>query len=156
MLKDSWLLCRRYFGHKPTIRPNAKKLNKLFMSKENTTWEEFASRVRTFQRGFMGEPKEVRAGRGEFHENPTTCICEDTDAKAKAGKMDSRKVGKKNKKDGVTNDEQNEDEDAEVSSDYEEDQTDLQDRGLYNGTRLDYDDASSISEEPELEEMLSD
>ncbi|KAL1209397.1 O-fucosyltransferase 6 [Cardamine amara subsp. amara] len=149
---------RRYFGHKPTIRPNAKKLNKLFMSKENTTWEEFASRVRTFQRGFMGEPKELRAGRGEFHENPTTCICEDTDAKTKAGKMDSRKVGKKNKKDGVTNDEQNESEDTELSSetDYEEDQTDLQDRGLYNGTRLDYDDASSISEEPELEEMLSD
>ncbi|CAL9215686.1 unnamed protein product [Arabidopsis halleri] len=144
---------RRYFGHKPTIRPNAKKLYKLFMSKENTTWEEFASRVRTFQRGFMGEPKEVRAGRGEFHENPAACICEDTDAKAKAGKMDSRKLGKKNKKD----DEQNEDEDAESSeTDYEEDQTDLQDRGLYNGTRLDYDDALSVSEEPELEEMLSD
>ncbi|KFK44170.1 hypothetical protein AALP_AA1G223700 [Arabis alpina] len=150
---------RRYFGHKPTIRPNAKKLYKLFLSKENTTWEEFASRVRTFQRGFMGEPKEVRAGRGEFHENPSTCICEDTDAKAKAGNVDSRKAGKKNKKDVVvTNDEHNEDEEAEWSSetDYEEDQTDLQDRGLYNGTRLDYEDASSVSDEPEIEEMLSD
>lgn len=152
------VLCRRYFGHKPTIRPNAKKLNKLFLSKENTTWEEFASRVRTFQRGFMGEPKEVRAGRGEFHENPSTCICEDTNAKAKAGKMDSRKLGKKNKNVVVTNDEHNEDEDAEWSSetDYEEDQTDLQDRGLYNGTRLDYEEASSVSDEPGLEEMLSD
>lgn len=139
---------RRYFGHKPTIRPNAKKLYKLFLSKENTTWEEFASRVRTFQKGFMGEPKEVRAGRGEFHENPSTCICENTDGKAKEGGVDSRKIGKKNK---VTN----EDEDAEWSSDYEEDQTDLQDRGLYNGTRLDYEDMSS-SDEPELEEMLSD
>ncbi|CAH8333028.1 unnamed protein product [Eruca vesicaria subsp. sativa] len=142
---------RRYFGHKPTIRPNAKKLYKLFLSKENTTWEEFASRVRTFQKGFMGEPKEVRAGRGEFHENPSTCICEDTDGKAKEGGMDSRKLGKKNK---VTNVEQKEEEDGEWSSDYEEDQTDLHDRGLYNGTRLDYEDMSS--DEPELEEMLSD
>ncbi|VVA91995.1 unnamed protein product [Arabis nemorensis] len=149
---------RRYFGHKLTIRPNAKKLYKLFLSKENTTWEEFASRVRTFQRGFMGEPKEVRAGRGEFHENPSTCICEDADAKAKSGNGDSRKLGKKNKKGVVTNDEHNEDEDAEWSSerDYEGDQTDLQDTGLYNGTRLDYEDASSVSDEPEIEEMLSD
>lgn len=123
------------------------------MSKDNTTWEEFASRVRTFQRGFMGEPKEVRAGRGEFHENPTTCICEDTGAKVKAGIMDSRKLGKKNN--AVSNDEQNEDEDNS-ETDYEEDQTDLQDRALYNGTRLDYDDALSVSDEPELEEMLSD
>ncbi|XP_009149531.1 O-fucosyltransferase 6 [Brassica rapa] len=142
---------RRYFGHKPTIRPNAKKLYKLFLSKENTTWEEFASRVRTFQKGFMGEPKEVRAGRGEFHENPSTCICEATEAKAKEGGMDSRKLGKKKQKEG---DEPKEDEDAEWSSDYEEDQTDLHDRGLYNGTRLDYEDMSS--DEPELEEMLSD
>ncbi|KAJ4916263.1 O-fucosyltransferase family protein [Raphanus sativus] len=145
---------RRYFGHKPTIRPNAKKLYKLFLSKENTTWEEFGSRVRTFQKGFMGEPKEVRAGRGEFHENPSTCICEDTitDGKSKeGGGMDSRKLGKKNK---VSNGEQKEDEDAEWSSDYEEDQTDLHDRGLFNGTRLDYEDISS--DDPELEEMLSD
>ncbi|KAH0854451.1 LOW QUALITY PROTEIN: hypothetical protein HID58_069234 [Brassica napus] len=137
---------RRYFGHKPTIRPNAKKLYKLFLSKENTTWEEFASR--NVSERIHGEPKEVRAGRGEFHENPSTCICE---AKAKEGGMDSRKLGKKNKKEG---DEPKEDEDAEWSSDYEEDQTDLHDRGLYNGTRLDYEDMSS--DEPELEEMLSD
>ncbi|GJX13329.1 GDP-fucose protein O-fucosyltransferase [Tanacetum coccineum] len=48
-------LNRRYFGHKPTIRPNAKKLYRLFLNRENTTWEEFSSRVRTHQRGFMGE-----------------------------------------------------------------------------------------------------
>ncbi|RDY06857.1 hypothetical protein CR513_09104, partial [Mucuna pruriens] len=67
---------RRYFGHKPTIRPNAKKLNLLFMNKNNRTWEEFASRVRTFQVGFMGEPNELRPGSGEFHENPSSCICQ--------------------------------------------------------------------------------
>lgn len=39
-------------------------------------WEEFSSRVRTLQIGFMGEPNEVRPGRGEFHENPSSCICE--------------------------------------------------------------------------------
>ncbi|CAL2232938.1 unnamed protein product [Prunus armeniaca] len=63
---------RRYFGHKPTIRPNAKKLYRLFLSKENMTWGAFASSVRTYQRGFMGEPNEVRPGRGSFHENPHT------------------------------------------------------------------------------------
>nr|GEY39583.1 GDP-fucose protein O-fucosyltransferase [Tanacetum cinerariifolium] len=45
---------RRYFGHKPTIRPNAKKLY------------------------------QVRPGRGKFHENPATCICEDTEAKSRS------------------------------------------------------------------------
>ncbi|XVF68041.1 hypothetical protein PTKIN_Ptkin10aG0171200 [Pterospermum kingtungense] len=67
---------RRYFGHKPTIRPNAKKLYRLFLDRNNMTWEEFASKVRTYQIGFMGEPKEVKPGRGEFHENPDSCICQ--------------------------------------------------------------------------------
>lgn len=74
--------CRRYFGHKPTIRPNAKKLYKLFMNRHNMTWLEFASRVRTHQIGFMGEPNELKPGTGEFHENPSSCICEDSEAKA--------------------------------------------------------------------------
>ncbi|KAJ0077177.1 hypothetical protein Patl1_35690 [Pistacia atlantica] len=63
---------RRYFGHKPTIRPNAKKLNRLFMDRNNMRWEEFASRVRTHQIGFMGEPNEGKPGRGEFNKNPTS------------------------------------------------------------------------------------
>ncbi|XVF45662.1 hypothetical protein PTKIN_Ptkin02bG0225100 [Pterospermum kingtungense] len=67
---------RRYFGHKPTIRPNAKKLSKLFLDRNNMTWEEFASNVRTQQIGYMGEPNEVKPGRGEFHENPHSCICQ--------------------------------------------------------------------------------
>ncbi|KAJ0010421.1 hypothetical protein Pint_33993 [Pistacia integerrima] len=53
---------RRYFGHKPTIHPNAKKLNRLFMDRDNMRWEEFASRVRTHQIGFMGEPNEGKLG----------------------------------------------------------------------------------------------
>lgn len=28
----------------------------------------------------MGEPKEIRPGRGEFHENPSTCICDGAEA----------------------------------------------------------------------------
>ncbi|MBA0823895.1 hypothetical protein Goarm_020589, partial [Gossypium armourianum] len=67
---------RRYFGHKPTIRPNAKKLYKLFLDRNNMTWDEFASKVRTYQIGFMGEPKEVKPAKGEFHENPDSCICQ--------------------------------------------------------------------------------
>lgn len=46
------------------------------------TWEEFASRVRTHQIGFMGEPKEMKPGRGDFHENPSPCICESPEAAA--------------------------------------------------------------------------
>ncbi|XP_022896635.1 O-fucosyltransferase 6-like isoform X2 [Olea europaea var. sylvestris] len=73
---------RRYFGHKPTIRPNAKKLYKLFLNRDNMTWEEFALQVRKFQIGFMGEPNEVQLGRGEFHENPFPCICKNSEASA--------------------------------------------------------------------------
>lgn len=39
-------------------------------------WEIFSSRVRAFQKGFMGEPKEETPGSGGFHENPSACICE--------------------------------------------------------------------------------
>ncbi|KAJ9560661.1 hypothetical protein OSB04_005821 [Centaurea solstitialis] len=68
---------RRYFGYKPTITPNAKKLYRLFLDRGNMTWEEFASRVRTHQIGFMGRPNEALQGKGEFHEYPIACICED-------------------------------------------------------------------------------
>ena len=67
---------RRYFGHKRTIRPNAKKLYSLFLNRTQMTWDAFASKVRTFQKGFMGEPNELSPGRGGFHENPYACICE--------------------------------------------------------------------------------
>ncbi|KAK4354780.1 hypothetical protein RND71_026974 [Anisodus tanguticus] len=165
---------RRYFGHKPTIRPNAKKLNRVFINRNNMTSEEFASRVRAVQRGFMGEPKEVRPGRGEFHENPSSCICEDSEAEKK---MDwgRRKIGKGNvakKKDG---DDMKKDIEAVVHDenvDYEPEMADPEDEddedsplgevslgssrveALSNGTSIDYD--LFMSEETELDELLSD
>ncbi|KAL6646346.1 hypothetical protein ACP70R_017954 [Stipagrostis hirtigluma subsp. patula] len=75
---------RRYFGHKRTIRPNAKRLYPLFLNQENMSWAAFSSKVHMLQKGFLGEPKELRPGRGEFHENPYTCICEKTDDKTVA------------------------------------------------------------------------
>ncbi|XP_042511868.1 O-fucosyltransferase 29-like [Macadamia integrifolia] len=66
---------RRYMGHKRTIRPNAKKLSALFMARERMDWDTFARKVRSCQKGFMGEPEELRPGRGEFHEFPSSCIC---------------------------------------------------------------------------------
>lgn len=75
---------RRYFGHKRTIRPNAKRLYPLFLNRGNMSWDAFSSKVHMVQKGFMGEPKELRPGRGEFHENPSTCICERTDGKVVA------------------------------------------------------------------------
>ncbi|GER42383.1 O-fucosyltransferase family protein [Striga asiatica] len=70
---------RRYFGHKPTIRPNAKKLYQAFEERNKMTWEEFAFLVRKFQVGFMGE---VRPGKGGFHEYPLSCICENMESRA--------------------------------------------------------------------------
>ncbi|KAH7846451.1 hypothetical protein Vadar_014208 [Vaccinium darrowii] len=151
---------RRYNGHKPTIRPNAKKLYRLFFNRVNMTWEAFASGVRTCQRGFMGEPMELRPGRGGFHENPATCICEDTEAKKK---MESgpRKLGKDaesstSKDVSEVVDDQNDNNDEPEWSDPDEydDQNAPLGKGLFNGTGSDYD--TSLSEEPELEEMLSD
>ncbi|XP_071714863.1 O-fucosyltransferase 6-like [Rutidosis leptorrhynchoides] len=75
---------RRYFGYKPTIRPNSKKLYRLFLDRGNMTWEEFASRVRTHQIGFMGRPNESKPGKGEFHENPVACICEDSSSQSQS------------------------------------------------------------------------
>ncbi|XP_002986571.2 protein ROOT HAIR SPECIFIC 17 [Selaginella moellendorffii] len=67
---------RRYYGHKRTIRPNTKKLGSLFLARHEMPWDAFAAKVKTFQKGFMGEPNEMKQGRGEFHENPAACICE--------------------------------------------------------------------------------
>lgn len=149
---------RRYFGHKPTIRPNAKKLYRLFLNRANMTWGAFSSRVRTYQRGFMGEPNEVRPGRGEFHENPSPCICEDAKPHLKSD-SGPRKYGKSDitpkRDEPATVDDHNNDYEPEwPDSEEEEDQVDFQDKGLLNATSLDYDAINS--EEPELEEMLSD
>lgn len=152
-------MCRRYFGHKPTIRPNAKKLYRLFLNRNNMTWEEFASRVRTDQIGFMGEPNEVKPGRGEFHENPTSCICEKSKVKArevfnpqsqnKSGKEDSTN----NDTGDVTDEQLTEDERDWSDMDYGENTIRIQERGLPNGTEL----GPSVllkPDQPELEEEL--
>lgn len=62
-------------GHKRTIRPNAKKLSALLMSRHEMDWETFSGKVKACQRGFMGEPDEMKPGR-EFHEYPSACVCE--------------------------------------------------------------------------------
>ncbi|KAA3460263.1 O-fucosyltransferase family protein isoform 1 [Gossypium australe] len=66
---------RRYMGHKRTIRPNAKRLSSLFMERDKMDWDTFARKVKAVQRGYLGEPDEMRPGRGEFHEYPYSCIC---------------------------------------------------------------------------------
>ncbi|MCO5575657.1 hypothetical protein L7F22_029461 [Adiantum nelumboides] len=64
---------RRYFGHKRTIRPNAKKLKSIFLARHNMTWEAFRVKVKKYQKGFLGEPMDMRPGRGQFFENPSAC-----------------------------------------------------------------------------------
>ncbi|CAM6121346.1 unnamed protein product [Calypogeia fissa] len=66
---------RRFNGHKRTIRPNAKKLAPLFLTRNEYTWEQFAEKIRHAQKGFMGDPYEGGPGKGDFHENPAACIC---------------------------------------------------------------------------------
>ncbi|XP_076936611.1 O-fucosyltransferase 6-like [Bidens hawaiensis] len=145
---------RRYFGHKPTIRPNAKKLYRLFLSRENMTWGEFSSRVRTHQRGFMGEPKEVRPGRGVFHENPAACICEDTEAKSKLETL-PRKFGKTDADSDEVNVDQDTENEPELSDqDEDDDLVGSQFQHVVNGTSV--DDDPLMSDSPELEELLSD
>ncbi|KAK9927582.1 hypothetical protein M0R45_024761 [Rubus argutus] len=56
---------RRYMGHKRTIRPNAKRLSALFMARDQMDWDTFAKKVKSCQRGFMGEPEDMRLGRGD-------------------------------------------------------------------------------------------
>ncbi|KAH9618213.1 hypothetical protein KSS87_002637 [Heliosperma pusillum] len=146
---------RRYFGHKPTIRPNAKKLSKLFVNRGNMTWEEFASKVRSYQRGFIGLPNEVRPGRGEFHENPSTCICEDTNAKAnRDASLRKFGMGKDSRKGEEPPEDRDIDDDIEVTDPDFDDEVTPQERRTMNETTLDYDGITS--DEPEIEDLLSD
>lgn len=74
---------RQYFGHKRTIRPYTRKLSSLFLNRHNMSWDTFAKKVRACQKGFMGEPDEMKPGRGGFHEYPYACICKKPHAKEK-------------------------------------------------------------------------
>lgn len=66
-------------GHKRTIRPNSKKLSSLFKGRDKMNPETFAKKVKSCQKGFMGEPDEMRPGRGDFHEFSSSCICRKSD-----------------------------------------------------------------------------
>ncbi|XP_024514901.1 O-fucosyltransferase 16 isoform X1 [Selaginella moellendorffii] len=68
---------RRYAGHKRTIRPNAKKLGSFFGLRQEMGWEQFAAKLRSLQKGFMGDPME-RSSRRDIFENPRVCICDKT------------------------------------------------------------------------------
>jgi hypothetical protein len=68
-------MCRRYMGHKRTIRPNAKKLNILFQTRNQLGWDAFSRKVQKVQRGLMGEPDDIRPKQDDFHEFPSSCIC---------------------------------------------------------------------------------
>ncbi|KAI3446332.1 hypothetical protein Pfo_002997 [Paulownia fortunei] len=150
---------RRYFGHKPTIRPNAKKLYRLFHHRHNMTWEEFASLVQTFQIGFMGEPNEVKPGRGEFHEHPLSCICENSESRAVGDStFQSRAKNDADKStegyNGEANDEGfSEDEQDLSETEYAEYDNGIRERVLPNRK---YSGFLLKSEQPELEEIISD
>lgn len=156
---------RRYNGHKPTIRPNAKKLYQLFLNRKNMTWEDFSLGVRTHQVGFMGEPNEMKPGRGVFHENPTSCICENSSANVRGDSRshDHPRALYQNGKDdstSYTTSESNDDQNSE----YEQDSPDSEDLDTEYAdsrkemTRGSKQDPSSVvtSEQPEFEEWLSD
>lgn len=72
---------RRYHGHKRTIQPNIKKLGSLFLSRPNITWTAFSTKLRLVQRGFIGEPNELRPG-GDFFDYPDACICRNQEENA--------------------------------------------------------------------------
>lgn len=104
------------------------------------TWEEFVNTTRFYQIGFMGQPNEVKPGRGEFHENPVACICEDKESKSKSMIL--------SKPDLESND--------ETDSSYEEDvENENKTREIQ---RLATEDSSVITnpENHELQEIFSD
>ncbi|XP_074555764.1 LOW QUALITY PROTEIN: O-fucosyltransferase 16-like [Curcuma longa] len=144
---------RRYFGHKRTIRPNAKKLYSLFLNRANISWDEFALKVHTHQRGFMGEPKEVRPGRGEFHENPSTCICDAAGSLNQINPNIEHRKGTRSKIVGKPTSDNLPEEPDWSESDYQE-YTSLS-KSSSNDTELDYDPFSR-TEDSEIEDILSD
>ncbi|CAM0911673.1 unnamed protein product [Alopecurus aequalis] len=157
---------RRYLGHKRTIRPNAKRLYSLFLTRGNMSWDTFSSKVHMFQKGFMGEPKELRPGRGEFHENPSTCICEKTDPKtltkpspqSEQGSSNGTEGGKAISEPTVANHTNEELEGSGAEEDdtpVEKEDDPLVEKEEIVDTEAE-DDALVRPDDPELEEVLSD
>lgn len=129
------------------------------MTRNNTTWEEFASRVRSNQIGFMGEPNEVKPGRGEFHENPTSCICENS--KEKTGRVllpqnQTNNLDRSGKEDS-TNQDSSDNADEQLAED-EQDGSDMDyldnAKVLPNGKLTSHRNSLLKLEQPELEEEL--
>ncbi|KAL3624346.1 O-fucosyltransferase 16 [Castilleja foliolosa] len=150
---------RRYFGHKTTIRPNARKLYRVFHDRHNLTWEEFTSLVRKFQIGFMGEPNEVKPGRGEFHEHPLSCICENSESSRALGDSTHLQVrADKSSNGGEANDEGfSEDEQDLLETEYGEDGNNgIRDGVFQNRKNSDFLLMKSEQQQPELEEIISD
>ncbi|KAG6556769.1 hypothetical protein Mapa_001713 [Marchantia paleacea] len=63
---------RRFDGHRRTIRPNFQKLALLYVARHSLGWYQFASKLRIFHEGMIGDPKEKSK---EFYEVPSVCIC---------------------------------------------------------------------------------
>ncbi|BFI11822.1 hypothetical protein MPTK1_4g02160 [Marchantia polymorpha subsp. ruderalis] len=63
---------RRFDGHRRTIRPNLQKLALLYVARRSLGWYQFASKLRIFHEGMIGDPREKSK---EFHEVPSACVC---------------------------------------------------------------------------------
>ncbi|KAL6961506.1 hypothetical protein U1Q18_039276 [Sarracenia purpurea var. burkii] len=131
------------------------------MSRDNMTREELTSRIRTHQIGFMGEPNEVRPGRGEFYENPSSCICEKFDAKEKRDlettiihEIVMKNSSRRDTGEVVTDEQFSEDEQDLADTDEAENQNGLQGKSSPNGT--DSELGLLRAEQSELEERFLD
>lgn len=136
------------------------------MNRDNMTWEEFASQTRTHQIGLMGKPNEVRPGRGGFHENPSSCICEYSEAKRKGDSVSQSKATIRYKNammedmrmgdgDELAYEQLNEDEQDWSDTDDAENGDGARGTGLASGK--DSNSGSVLKpEQQELDEMLSD
>ncbi|XP_057815161.2 O-fucosyltransferase 29 isoform X2 [Cryptomeria japonica] len=153
---------RRFFGHKRTIRPYAKKLNSLFLNRHNMSWDTFAKKVQACQKGFMGEPNEARPGRGGFHEFPSACICEKPDAGEKIKEIIKQSKSKKKQAQESAGEtvELHSENGANGSNDTDPLMDDSED-GTPRQQQLNHDMnseevTSTEIEDPEIEELLSD
>lgn len=45
------------------------------MSRDTMSWNTFSRKVISCQKGFMGEPEEMKPGRGDYYEFPYSCVC---------------------------------------------------------------------------------
>lgn len=124
------------------------------------TWEDFASKVCYYQRGFMGEANEVRPGRGEFHENPSVCICEDSERNRRV--VSDNSTGEDAKPEGATRQEAStlDQSDDYSDTDFDPDWVDPDDEGDQGNSSDNGDDGTILedkmatADEPELDEAV--